>query len=114
MEVQVQLLLGQQLQLLPLEVCGLLVPGARGGQATDEMMAEHPNKQAEQGQREQVHSQLHDDGPRLDLVHFHEGETFCAGELLLGFVVLEFKEDGRSWKNAHASYSQDGGCELRG
>lgn len=40
------------------------------------------------------HSQLDDDGARLDLVHFHEGKTFCAREPLLGLVVLEFKKDG--------------------
>lgn len=40
------------------------------------------------------HSQLDDDGAGFDLVHFHEGETFCAREPLLGLVVLEFEEDG--------------------
>lgn len=58
------------------------------------------NREEERGRRERLHSQLHHDGPRLDLVHFHKGETLCAGELLLGFVVLELKEDSCSWKNA--------------
>lgn len=40
-------------------------------------------------------SQLDDDGAGFDLVHFHEGETFCACEPFLGLVVLKFKEDGR-------------------
>lgn len=40
------------------------------------------------------HSQLDDDGAGFDLVHLHEGKTFCACEALLGLVVLEFKEDG--------------------
>lgn len=46
-----------------------------------------------------VDSQLDHDGAGFDLVHFHEGETLCAGEPLLGFVVLEFKEDSCSWRD---------------
>lgn len=71
-------------------------------------------KNKEQGRSESIHSQLDNDGPWLDLIHFHKGKTFCAGKLLLRFVVLELKEDSCSWKNAHASYSQDRGCELQG
>lgn len=42
-------------------------------------------------------SQLDHDRPGFDLVHLHEGKTFCAGEPLFGFVVLEFEEDSCSW-----------------
>lgn len=77
-------------------------------------MLDLKGEKKEPRQTEWIHSQLDNDGPRLDLIHFHEGKTFCAGKLLLRFVVLEFKEDSCSWKNAHASYSQDGGCELQG
>lgn len=50
-----------------------------------------------------VDSQFDYDGAGFDLVHFHEGETFCAGEPLFRFVVLEFKEDSCSWKNGGQS-----------
>lgn len=63
-------------------------------------------RQTDRGDGEDgVHSQLDHHGPGLDLVHLHEGETFCAGKLLLGFVVLEFEEDSCSWKNARAGYA---------
>lgn len=45
-----------------------------------------------------VDSQFDYDGAWFDLVHFHEGETFCACKPLFGFVVLEFKEDSCPWK----------------
>lgn len=45
-----------------------------------------------------VDSQFNYDGSGFDLIHFHEGKTFCAGKPLFGFVVLEFKEDSCSWK----------------
>lgn len=48
--------------------------------------------------RTSVNSQLNYDGAGFYLVHFHEGETFCAGKPLFGFVVLEFKEDSCAWK----------------
>ena len=41
-------------------------------------------------------SQFNYDGSGFDLVHLHEGKTFCAGKPLFGFVVLEFKEDSCS------------------
>lgn len=45
------------------------------------------------------HSQFNHDGSRFDLIHFHEGETLCAGEPLFGLVVLKFEEDSCSWSN---------------
>ena len=41
-------------------------------------------------------SQLNHNRAGLDFIHFNEGKAFCAGKPLLGFVMLEFKEDGRS------------------
>ena len=41
-------------------------------------------------------SQLNHNWARLDFIHLHEGKAFCAGKPLLGFVMLEFEEDGRS------------------
>lgn len=41
--------------------------------------------------------QFNYDGSGFDLIHFHEGKTFCAGKPLFGFVVLEFKEDSCSF-----------------
>lgn len=63
-------------------------------------------QQKDRRRRGRVHSQLDNHGPGLDLVHLHEGETFCAGKLLLGFIVLEFEEDSCSWKKAHARYAE--------
>lgn len=80
----------------------------------DEATTDDLKRRKPKTENQSIHSQLDNDGPWLDLVHFHKGKTFCAGKLLLRFVVLEFKEDSCSWKNAHASYSQDGGCELQG
>lgn len=45
-----------------------------------------------------VDSQFDYNGAGFDLIHFHEGKTFCASKPLFRFVVLEFKEDSCSWK----------------
>lgn len=44
-------------------------------------------------EEEAVNSQFNYDRPWFNFIHFHEGKTLCAGEPLLRFVMLEFKED---------------------
>lgn len=89
--------LGQKLQLLPLEVRRLLVPERGREKKCHVFSSVSVWTEMKRGERD---SQLDDDGPRFDLVHLHEGETLCAGEPLLGFVVLEFEEDSCSCRNA--------------
>lgn len=102
MKVEIELFLCEKLQFLPLEVCGLLVPGFQEHNEHVIHGSKHhmgtPHKIIRAKECVRADSQFDDDGAGFDLVHFHEGKTFCACEPLFRFVVLEFKEDSCSWK----------------
>lgn len=44
------------------------------------------------------YSQLDHNGARFDFIHLHKGKTLGTGELLLGLVVFEFKENSSPYK----------------
>lgn len=92
--MQVQRFLGEEVEFLPLEICWFLVPIIQ----PTVTFTHHVQLIWKERRLVCCYSQFYDNGTWFDFIHFHKSETFSAGESLLGFVVLEFKENSCSYR----------------